>query len=264
MCELFAMSSLQPANVTLSLDELSRHGGETGSSKDGWGVAFYEDNAARIIKEPGPASSSPLLDFIKSHPYHNRLIISHIRKATQGGIDYANTQPFSRELAGRQHVFAHNGSLSLARSGNGRFVPLGETDSECAFCLLMNVMAELWAEDTPPSLSKRLDAVSEFAARMRSRGPANFIYSDGEYLFCHGHERLQRDRGGIYPPGLHWLCRECTGERPGPALTGINMDMNAANQRVVLFASIPLTGENWRPFGSGQILVARDGLLLST
>lgn len=262
MCELFAMSSLQPANVTFSLDELSRHGGETGSSKDGWGIAFFENNAARIIKEPGPASDSPLLDFIKSHPYHNRTIISHIRKATQGGINYRNTQPFSRELAGRQHVFAHNGSLSIASNQSGRFVPLGETDSEHAFCRLMNTMAELWLEDKVPPLSMRLDAVSEFAAQMRSRGPANFIYSDSEYLFCHGHERLQRDRGGIYPPGLYWLCRECAAEHSGPALTGIDMDLNVADQKLVLFASVPLTREDWQPFSSGEILVAKDGRLL--
>lgn len=264
MCELFAMSSLLPANVTFSLEELSRHGGESASNKDGWGIAFYEDNAARIFKDPGPAGNSPLLDFIKSHPYHNRIVISHIRKATQGGINYRNTQPFSRELAGRQHVFVHNGSLSLAWVGNGRFIPLGETDSERAFCLLLNTMAELWLEDVVPSLSERLDAVSAFAAQMRSRGPANFIYTDGEYLFCHGHERLQRDRGGIYPPGLHWLRRECAPEHPEPALTGIDMDLDAANQRAVLFASVPLTREDWQPFCSGELLVAKEGRLIST
>ena len=262
MCELFAMSSLLPANVTFSLEELSRHGGATGSNRDGWGVAFFEDNAARIIKEPGPASDSPLLAFIKTHPYHNRIVISHIRRATQGGISYRNTQPFSRELAGRQHVFAHNGSLSIDRNWSGRFMPLGDTDSEAAFCQLMGLMTEIWSHHRVPELAERYAVVSGFAADIRELGPANFIYSDGEYLFCHGHERIHEEPHGIYPPGLHWLCRECENIGTGQALAGIDMDMNGTNQKVVLFASVPLTGEHWQPFASGELLVTKDGQLI--
>ena len=39
------------------------------------------------------------------------LAISHIRHAARGSLSLANTQPFTRELAGRSHVFAHNGDL---------------------------------------------------------------------------------------------------------------------------------------------------------
>jgi len=37
--------------------------------------------------------------------------MSRIRYATQGEVSFRNTQPFSRELAGKQHVCAHNGDL---------------------------------------------------------------------------------------------------------------------------------------------------------
>jgi glutamine amidotransferase len=43
MCELFAISSFEPTNVTFSLDEFSKHGGLTGPHKDGWGIVFYAD-----------------------------------------------------------------------------------------------------------------------------------------------------------------------------------------------------------------------------
>jgi len=42
MCELFAVSSKVPTNVSFSLEEFSRHGGGTAHHKDGWGLAFYD------------------------------------------------------------------------------------------------------------------------------------------------------------------------------------------------------------------------------
>ena len=39
MCELFAMSSSKPTEVSFSLDEFSRHGGLTNLHKDGSGIA---------------------------------------------------------------------------------------------------------------------------------------------------------------------------------------------------------------------------------
>ena len=50
MCELFALSSNQPTNVTFSLSEFAKHGGLTGPHKDGWGIAFYANRDAQIIK----------------------------------------------------------------------------------------------------------------------------------------------------------------------------------------------------------------------
>jgi predicted glutamine amidotransferase len=52
-----------------------------------------------------------------------------------------NCQPFVRELGGRVHVFAHNGDLDIgalrAKLPLGGFRPVGDTDSEYAFCALL-------------------------------------------------------------------------------------------------------------------------------
>ena len=56
MCELFAMSSRQPATVTFSLEEFARHGGRSAPHKDGWGIAYVQDRDAWVIKETAPAS----------------------------------------------------------------------------------------------------------------------------------------------------------------------------------------------------------------
>jgi len=65
MCELFAMSALQPAEVSFSLEESSRHGELSGPHEDGRGIAFYQNCDARIFREPLPAASSAYVRFIE-------------------------------------------------------------------------------------------------------------------------------------------------------------------------------------------------------
>ncbi len=53
-------------------------------------------------------------------------------------------------------MFAHNGDLDgieqNERFSLSRFLPIGETDSEHAFCYLMGLMQPLWQDGTVPSL----------------------------------------------------------------------------------------------------------------
>jgi len=264
MCELFAMSSLEPATVSISLDELAKHGGLTGPHKDGWGVVFYAGRDIHVVREPNPASESSSIEFIKTQNYRSTIVISHIRKATFGAVTMANTQPFCRELGGRMHVFAHNGDLegihSLGRSGFGRIRPIGDSDSELAFCTLMGALQELWLGDRPPGLRERLEVISAFAGRIRDLGPANFIYSDSEVLFAHGHKRTQMPDDVIRPPGLYTLCRTCKSKRPvKKQIEGVQIGFSAETQEVLLVASVPLTQEKWTPLGDGQIVVAVAG-----
>ena len=65
MCELFAKSSRQPANVNLSLDTFADHGGRTGPHRDGWGIAYYEEGDIRLIKDTHQASSSVWVRFVE-------------------------------------------------------------------------------------------------------------------------------------------------------------------------------------------------------
>jgi glutamine amidotransferase len=267
MCELFAMSARQRADVRFSLEEFSRHGGLAGPHKDGWGIAWYEGGDVRLVKEPSAASDSACLEFIQDHPFRSSLVVGHIRKATQGRLTLANTQPFTRELGGHMHVFAHNGDLDGVRLRNlfhlGAYYPVGETDSEYAFCALLERLARLWREPKRvPPVAMRLALVSEFAAGLRELGPANFLYADGDALFVHGHKRTHAD--GIRPPGLHLLCRTCAGETGAFAAEGLAIGPAAAAQEVVLAASVPLTAlEPWRALGEGEVVVVRGGRIVS-
>jgi glutamine amidotransferase len=262
MCELFAMSSRVPATVSLSLEEFSRHGGLTDKHKDGWGIAYYHDRDALLIREPGAASNSAYMQFVKSGAFSSTLVISHIRRATIGAVALRNTQPFARELAGRLHVFAHNGMLSATLGKNrpvpGCFHPIGDTDSEYAFCLLMDQLSRIWTDPgKPPSLDDRMGVVAEFARYVGALGPANFIYCDGEVMIVHGNRRSHPD--GIHPPGLYYLCRRCSSESTLAEITGLDIESDNAVQDIVLLASVPLSDEKWMPLQEGELLLLKEG-----
>ncbi|MHA1559510.1 MAG: class II glutamine amidotransferase [Alphaproteobacteria bacterium] len=262
MCELLGFSSSHPARLTLSLEVLSRHGCAEGHNRDGWGVAIYEGRDVSLLREAKPASRSALVELIETQGPQTTLAISHIRHATQGAVALANTQPFVRELSGRRHTFAHNGNLKRIGEQPGfkadRFRPVGETDSEIAFCALLQRLAKIWPPDSaePPDLELRLRCVSDFAAELRELGPANFLYADGDTIFAHGHRR-HHDDGEVRAPGLCMLQRSCGPEAPRLAAGGI--DLRGAMQEVVLVASVPLSDERWRPLEEGEVIAITGG-----
>jgi len=270
MCELVAMSTQYPTNLTLSLQALAEHS-SSGGHVDGWGVAYYSHADARRIRDTSPAYDSVWARFVAQHGLTSDLVIAHIRKATVGSIGLENTQPFERELGGRAHVFAHNGDLpevaTLSRYRNRNYRPIGTTDSEYAFCYLLDKLRDAWRGDEPPTFETRWAIFRAFCADLRLHGPANFLYSDSEYLFVHGNRRLQQD-GVRRPPGLHWLCRECShATESGLSSEALSVTRSASTdgelQRVVLVASVPLTDEGWEALGEGEMLAARGGRILA-
>jgi glutamine amidotransferase len=262
------MSSRLPANVRFSLEAFSRRGGLEGTHKDGWGIAWYEEGDVRLVKEAHPAADSACVRFIQEHPFSTTIALSHIRRATQGGVAMKNCQPFVRELGGRMHVFAHNGDLDSAalRAATplGTFRPVGDTDSEFAFCALLERLRPLWGTGGPPALDERLRIIERFAAAIRRLGPANFIYADGDALFIHAHKRFHPGGTRPVPPGLHVLCRRCAGERGSLDAEGLSVETPGGEQTVVLAASVPLTAElGWRPLAEGELITVRCGAIVA-
>jgi predicted glutamine amidotransferase len=245
MCELFGMSARHPTDVNHSLALLRPRGGEIGPHSDGWGVAFYEGRAARVFKEPIPAAESGCLAFISGYGFQSRIVVGHILRANPSvyGRSSANTHPFERELGGRSWVFAHNGKLDGLREGTalvpGRFHTIGETDSELAFCLLLDAIA-LQEIGTNSYDFAVVDAIGGLIQHLAQYGEFNFLLSDGERLFAHAHTRVFM---------AHRICREA-----------------GCEQEVVLLATAPLTDEIWTPltglrvFADGRELIRPPAL----
>ncbi len=240
MCELFAMSSSRPTDVNHSLALLRPRGGESGPHADGWGVAFYEGRAARVFKEPVPAAESRCLAFIADYDFQSTMVIGHIRRANpeRVGRASANTHPFEREWHGRSWVFAHNGILPGLRENVefalDRFQPLGDTDSEHAFCLLMEAIATSHAEARErPSVDGIVETIRPLVKRLADLGEFNFVLGDGESLIVHAHTNL------------HALRRTCRAD--------------GCRRNVVLLATSPLTSEPWVRLAPRTIHVYANG-----
>ena len=265
MCELFALSSRLPATVSLSLETLAEHGGGSAPHADGWGIAYYREDDARLIKDTSAAHDSDWVRFVQSRGLSSTTIISHIRKATRGGVQLQNTHPFARELGGQMHVLAHNGTLEGVHDhpdfALGHFHPIGDTDSEHAFCNLLARMEDLWLSDGgAPPLDQRLAVFAAFAEQARTLGSANFLYADGDHLFVQANQRTQDD-GSTRPPGLHILNRRC--RTPQETVSGGGVSVTSDIQAVTLLASVPLTDEDWQPLPKNTILALSQGEIVA-
>jgi len=263
MCELFAVSSLNRVAVDYSLHEFSQHGGLSHLNKSGWGMSFQQDLDTLLIKEAMPAFDSAWVKFIHDQHLSSNCILAHVRYATKGEPVFENTHPFKREAFGRAHVFAHNGSLSGYEEAlplnSTTFLPMGQTDSEHAFCYLLNELSDLW-KTSPPSLNEKLEVLSNVALKMRATGSANFLYSDGEFLFAHADKRRYDSEGTFGPnqsPALHWIARRDFKAR------GLDLkSQDSPNQKTLLLASVPLSGDNWEGLPRGTIIAAQSGQIV--
>jgi len=264
LCELFGVSSSKPVRVNYSLHAFAEHGGLIHPNKSGWGIAYHEGRDALLIKEPKPASDSPVVRFIESRPVSTTCAIAHVRYATAGAPSYANTHPFVRELGGQMHVFAHNGSLAEIRDKVrlrlDRFRPVGETDSEYAFCVLLERLVPLWRDAAgPPALDERLAVFADTARELAALGPANFLYSDGDVLFVHAHKRRWDEGGGRFSapraPGLSFARLDDL------LVKGLQVEAPQAETEIIFVASVPLTEEGWQPLPEGTVMALRGGRL---
>ncbi len=263
MCELLALAARHAAHLNVSLEALAGHSGPAGGTRDGWGAAFYRGKDVALFREPIAASDSALVHWLGQSGPATTLAVAHIRRATLGTVGLANTQPFVRELAGRSHVFAHNGHLPGIAPSAGlafeRYRPIGDTDSEHVFCALLERLHGLWGLTAkPPSLEQRLDVVTQFAADLRALRPANFLYADAEFLFARGHRRIHPASGRIEPPGLFRLAQSSSTVEQSPLAQGVAGVPGM--QAVTLIASVPLDDRAWQPFAEGEVVVVAAGI----
>jgi len=250
MCELMGMSANVPTDICFSFAGLMQRGGRSGPHRDGWGVVFYEGKGYRLFRDAMPSSESELAGLLRELPIKSCTVISHIRKATRGKITLENTHPFVRELWGRSWCFAHNGTLKGVRRRSLDFYrPIGTTDSEHAFCWLMNALRSRFARPPRPTTFWR--QVYSLARELDTLGSFNFLLSDGRYLgaYCSTH--------------LSWLTR-CAPFGAAELIDDeLRVDFATVTQPtdvVTVVATRPLTrNEIWTTMAPGSMTVFADG-----
>ncbi|MGB3726381.1 MAG: class II glutamine amidotransferase [Glaciecola sp.] len=253
MCELLGMSANVPTDICFSFSGLMERGGRTGPHKDGFGITFYEGKGCRNFKDSEPSCDSVIAQLIRDYPIKSRTVISHIRQANRGRICLENTHPFTRELWGRSWTFAHNGQLSnYQKKLHIKYhVPVGNTDSELAFCWLLDQVFEKFGRVKPKNMTPVFKHIASLCDSLRDLGVYNMMLTDGEYLlaYCTNH--------------LHWITRKAPFAKASLIDTEVTVDFQqhtTPNDIVTVISTKPLTNnEQWHKMQPGEYQLFKFG-----
>lgn len=251
MCQLLGMNCATPTDITFSFRGFSQRAGITSDHSDGFGIAFFEDKACRLFVDNQSAVESPIAEFVRNYPIKSRNVIAHIRKATQGKITLENSHPFIRELWGRQWIFAHNGDLhNFHPRLSGQFTPVGNTDSELAFCYLLEHLVQKFGY-VEPSVHDVFHALEEISPTIAEHGTFNFCLSNGQALYSYATTKL------------HWIVREYPFQPARLIDIDVEVDFSQVTtpeDRVAVITTEPLTdNEAWFAYTPGEMILFQDG-----
>lgn len=251
MCELLGMSANTPTDICFSFTGLMQRGGVTGPHRDGWGVAFFEDGGCRIFHDAAPSADSEIAKLIQRYSIKSRNVICHIRQATHGRVCLENTHPFQRELWGRPWVFAHNGRLNgIKREPLLHYQPIGTTDSEHAFCWMLDRIRERFPR--PPRRRETLwRFVGLLCRELDAFGTFNMLLSEGKHLY------------GYCSTHLSWLTRKAPFGEAQLLDREVQVDFSRVTTPedvVTVIATRPLTSnETWTTIPPETLVVFHDG-----
>jgi glutamine amidotransferase len=155
-----------------------------------------------------------------------------------------------RELWGRYWVFAHNGDLKDFQPRlHGNFHPVGSTDSERAFCWIMQELAKSHAG--VPSVDELTRTLRELAPQIAAHGTFNFLLSNGQALWAHASTQL------------YYIERRHPFASAELADEDVTIDFAAhttPQDRIAVIVTAPLTSnEQWQAFAPGELKVFVDG-----
>ena len=255
------MNSRLPASLHLSFTGFSQRGGCTDHHADGWGIAFFESEDATPAK-PGKgvryfvdkegAATSPIARMLRTYPIKSHNVVAHVRKATVGAVTLENCHPFVRELWGCYWVFAHNGDLKdYAPLLHGSFRPVGSTDSELAFCWLLQELAKSHAG--VPSVAELTLTLAELVPQIAKHGTFNFLMSNGQALWAHASTKM------------YYVLRQHPFTQVHLKDDDVDVDLasfNSPQDRLAIVVTEPLTtNEDWVAMSAGELQVFVDGAM---
>jgi glutamine amidotransferase len=254
MCELLGMSANVPTDICFSFTGLMERGGRTGPHKDGWGIAFYEGRGCRTFHDPNPSVDSEIARLVQRYPIKSCNVVCHIRQATNGRVCLENTHPFTRELWGRTWSYAHNGKLpGVKKRPLTHYRPVGTTDSEYAFCWMLDHIRERFPK--PPRRRRSLwRLVDRLSLELSQHGTFNLLMSDSKDLFAY------------CTTDLCWLTRRAPfGEaKLSDVEVAVDFEKETTPKDIVtVIATRPLTcNEDWEKMQPRRLTVFREGLVV--
>ncbi|MDF3341993.1 class II glutamine amidotransferase [Mycolicibacterium septicum] len=257
MCRLFGLHAgrrLVPATFWL-LDAPDNLAEQSRRNPDGTGLGvFGADGVAVLHKEPVAAWQDS--EFAtEAHDVTATTFVAHVRYASTGALDVANTHPFLQE----DRIFAHNGVVEGLDALDERIRELGvadlvggQTDSERVFAL---VTAAVRAHDGDVGAGL-VDAIGWLADSVPIYA-VNLLLSTATDMWAlrypDTHELYVLDRR--HPDQRRLRLRSSRIRAESEHLT---------SQPSVLFASEPMDGEDWRLIAPGELVHVDADLRIDT
>lgn len=253
MCQLLGMNCNTPTDIMFSFEGFRRRGGITDHHADGFGIGFFEGKGVRLFHDDKPSANSPVADLVRAYQIKSENVVAHIRKASQGQTSLANTHPFMREMWGGYWLFAHNGHLVDFFPEQGEFFqPVGTTDSERAFCHILNRLRTRFV--ARPDDDTLFGAIAGLTHEIRKFGLFNFMLSDGIALFAHASTLL------------HYIVRQAPFGKARLLDDDVMVDfaeVTTPSDRVAVIATLPLTrDESWSQLAVNELVMFREGKII--
>lgn len=227
MCELFGFCAAKNYDLTKWLKEFYSH---SPNHPDGWGLATFYGNAVSVEKEPICANDSTYLMNRLSVPVEESLLLSHIRKASVGALEFSNCHPFVKRDAGdRCWTLIHNGTIFQSEVlEKYTQVQRGSSDSERILLYIIENIDSLENRLGRAATSKeRFDVVESSIAEIAPGNKVNLMIYDSEQFYVHAN----------MASSLHYL------------------ELSDG----IMLSTKPLSDESWHEVPLSTVIVYRDG-----
>ena len=213
------------------LHRLCSKTGITSSDEEPWELVTFDDDGASMQKEPIQACKSQRLQARLAESVETAAAFGHIRYATIGQIAYDNCHPYTQlDTDDRRWTLVHNGTIFSYPPLNAfARVQQGNTDSERILLYLVSLINQA-EQRNPLSAQQRFRVIDDAVVKLAPENKLNLLLFDGEQMYVHTN----------YKDSLYLLEREDS----------------------TMFATVPLSEEDWRPVPFAQLLAYREGKLV--
>jgi len=286
MCRLYGLRATHPTRPACELLDAqnalirqSREDARGLSNPHGWGVGRVRDDTTTCFRQVQPAAESPEYreEVLQTE---GTTVLAHVRRATVGDPEHANTHPFRHGEA----LLIHNGHVpafdEVRPRLRDRLAPTrrqsirGSTDSEHVLALLLQLRDEApdasldivtrravrqlqaWVADEASQAAVdpvEADTASLSHDALEALLGLNLLWTDGHTL---AGSRLNRTLWALERTRPH-ACPICGHDHAEPSAD--------TDYRATTLASERLTGEDWNAVPNGSVFrVDADGALHHT
>ncbi|MDA8707865.1 class II glutamine amidotransferase [Hellea sp.] len=233
-----------------------------GTNTLGWGLGWYpgDQSSSMVIKDPVARSTQVFTDSLSEWSnFRSNIFFCKIRGA-ESGYSQSETQPFTRTFAGADWLFMHNGDLDKTEltqvyEGDSRLLePVGNTDSELAFC---NLLARMEQNGSRGISDVNPTEILSWFQRFDQFGSADMYLTDGKTICCFQGTQSQKPLrySRLLPPNnLQSL---------SSSAVNIALDNSQDTFRTaVVVSSAEFSSGNWTPLQPGQMIMLNRGKII--